>query len=174
MLKHFARTSLPIGLDLGGRWFKAAQASVRGGVSAKAKITRGAEPGAKGGTAATAVMTAADAQVLAGALERSGFSGNRVTVVAPRPLLYAGVLELPPRASGAPLEQLARVELARSNRVEEGSFTLGMWDVPLGPGGRGGRDPHHPTQVFAVGLANDRIEPVLAALEGVGLEVVAV
>jgi type IV pilus assembly protein PilM len=175
MLKHFARTSLPIGLDLSGRWFKAAQATSRG-VGAKAKITRGPEPGAKGGTAATpatAVLTPGDAQVLAGTLERGGFGGNRVTVVAPRHLLYAEILELPPRASGAPLEQLARVELARSSRCEEGSFTLGMWDVPLGSGGRGGgRD--QPTQVFAVGLPNERIEPVLAALEGVGLEVVAV
>src|SRR5262245_44364514 len=115
MLKHFARTSLPIGLDLSGRWFKAAQASARAGVCAKAKMTRGAE--AKG-TPAGAVLTPADAQVLAGALERSGFKGNRVTVVAPRHLLYAEILELPPRASGAPLEQLARVELARSNRCE--------------------------------------------------------
>src|SRR3954469_22371612 len=149
MLSQLMRTSLPIGLDLSGRWFKAAQASVRGGVRvmAKAKLTRGVEQGVKGAGAATpanAGLKGTDAQVLAGALERGGFSGRRVTVIAPRHLLYTEVLELPPRASGAPIEQLARVELARSNRCEEGSFTLGMWDVPLGPAGRGGggaRDP---------------------------------
>src|SRR5262245_23195185 len=106
MLKRWMTSSLPIGLDLSGRWLKAAQASVGGGVrlGAKAKMTRKPEEQADkkrtAATPATAVLNAGDAQLLAGMLERGGFSGRRVTVIAPRHMLYAEVLELPPRASG--------------------------------------------------------------------------
>jgi Tfp pilus assembly PilM family ATPase len=175
-----SRATLPIGLDISGRWLKAMQARYADGARCEAgahmRVPRGDTSGDGG---AEPPWGAKDAQLLAGVLERGNFSGKQAVLVAPRQLLFAEVLELPPRASGAPLEQLARMELARSNRCDEGSFTLGVWDLPTaaGPksaGQRPQRDPSQPTSVFACGLPHERIEPILQELEHAGVEVVAI
>src|SRR4051794_35623253 len=114
----FTRSRTPIGLDVAGRWVKAVQLSRTATglrLAAAARVAR-ADPAAG--------FSEADAQVLAGVLERAGFQGHDVVLGAPREMLLSDVLELPPRASGAPIEQLARVELARANKCDPASFEL--------------------------------------------------
>jgi Tfp pilus assembly PilM family ATPase len=167
----------PIGLQVSGRWIKAIQfrPAKRPGqppaivaCARLAKQAAGHEPAESGAPApAPAHLTAADAATLAGVLERQGFIGRRVVLVAPRDTLLTEVLELPPRASGAPIEQLARIELARVSRCEPDSFELGTWDLPTSSGSG-------PQPVFAVGMPHARSEPLVATLDAAGLEVVAI
>jgi Tfp pilus assembly PilM family ATPase len=164
----FSRAHEPIGLDISGRWIKAAQVSPSRSDSHKlgaaARLTR---------ADAAAPFSPADADLVAGVLERLGFEGHQVVLVAPRDMLYTDVLELPPRSSGAPIDQLARMELARSNRCDPDSFELGLWDLPAAGRGGGGAGPEG-SHVFAVGLPHEKSEPLISALEGAGFDVVAI
>jgi Tfp pilus assembly PilM family ATPase len=168
-----SRGAAPIGLDIAGRWIKAAQVGPgrhndRPRLLAAARLSRR-------DTSNVAAFSPADADLVAGVLDRAGFRGRQVVLVAPRDLLYTEVLELPPRSSGAPLEQLARMELARCNRCDPDSFELGHWDLPaLGRSGAARAGESDTTQVFAVGLAHNRAETIIDALHGAGLEVVAI
>src|SRR4051812_12575891 len=51
-------------------------------------------------------------------LERQGFSGNRVVLAAPVRKVHCDMLDLPPRASGAPIEEIAKAEVARVTRLD--------------------------------------------------------
>jgi Tfp pilus assembly PilM family ATPase len=169
-LPFFTPRAGAIGLDISGRWIKVAQvtrASHRGSFSllATARIPR-ADPRAEFGPA--------DAEMVAGAIDRAGFEGRTVVLGAPRELLVCDVLELPPRSSGAPIEQLARVELARTSRWESSSFELGLWDLPVLGRPSGTRQHSEATHVFAAALSHELAEPILASLEAAALEVIAV
>jgi hypothetical protein len=41
------------------------------------------------------------------------------------------VLEMPPKSSTAPIEQLARMELARTQKCAPDSFEMGFWELPI-------------------------------------------
>jgi Tfp pilus assembly PilM family ATPase len=157
LLQPFARARPLIGLDLAGRWMKAFQSLPSRHVTAC--VTR-RDPNAP--------FSEEDAALLAGVLERNGFQGTRVVVVPPRDAIMAEIVELPPRSSGAPLEELARVEVARSRKCDPASFELGTWELPAP--GRGSDQTH----MFAAGLPLHRAEPILDALESAGLETVAI
>lgn len=156
-----ARTT-PIGLDIGARRIKAAQWTLsRAGprLSAAACIDR-ASPGAP--------LTAEEAASVRGVLERQGFAGRRVVASAPATRVLTSVLELPPRSSGAPLEQIARSELARANGVAPGGLEMAFWELP--PGTRAVEGTH----VFAVALRHADADSMLDALEAAGLEAEAI
>jgi len=150
-------------LDLSGRCLAAAQLGPerKGGrtLMAAARMER-ANPAKPFGLE--------DATGLFGVLDRSGFEGRQVVIAAPRELLMASVLELPPRSSGAPLEEIARLELARANKCDPASFEMAMWDLPAP--GRGG----DATSVMAVALSHDRADQVVRVFDQVGLEVVGI
>jgi Tfp pilus assembly PilM family ATPase len=148
-----------IGVDLSGRWMKAVQF---GGprISASARMARKQPNGP---------FSREDALMLAGVFERAGFRGNRLVISPPREAIIAEVLELPPRGSGAPIEQLARIEVARTHKCDPSSFELGLWDLPS-PGRGGGEQSH----VFAAAMPFARSEPLLDACESAGLEVHAI
>ncbi len=146
-----------IGLDVSGRWMKAAQRGAAGPVLAR--VCR-KKPGA--------AFDKADATALAGVLDRSGFQGRRAVLLAPRGALLSATLELPPRSSGAPIEQLARMEVARTHKCEPDSFELGLWDLPA-PGREDGQ-----THVFAAALPVSQAEEIITAFEGTGLEIIAI
>ena len=100
-------------------------------------------------------------------LHRRGFTGHRVVAAVPDASVLTATAELPPRSSGAPLEHLARVELARAHGRLPDELEAGCWDLPAarGVGGGGGA-----TMVMTVGCAHDDADAVLSALDAVGLE----
>ena len=90
-------------------------------VEAVAALPRGA-PAAKIGRA--------EAHKLRSLLNKQGFTGNSIVLAVPADKLLTGILEMPPRASGAPIEQLARAELARMHNCEAVGFEMACWDLP--------------------------------------------
>src|SRR4051794_17457208 len=103
----------PIGLDIGSRWVKAVQLAGRGesrSLHAAAVLPTPVVPSVKD-PVAEAEMLQTIAARLSSQLVRQGFHGRDVVVAAPAHRLEADLLELPPRGSGAPLDDLARVEI---------------------------------------------------------------
>lgn len=151
----------PIGLDIGSRRVKAVQLA---GSGAKARVVAAAcidrlTPGA--------VLTPQEAERISGTLRRRGFSGQSVVAAVPLDRLVSGTLELPPKASGAPLEQIARQELARAGKCDPGRMEFGWWELP------GAGRPGEGTHALAMGCRHEDSEPFLEALESGGLECLA-
>lgn len=105
-----------------------------------------------------------EAQRLVDLLDRRGFVGHRVAVCVPTPHVMSGMLELPPRESGAPLDQIAQAEMARMHRCDPGAFELALWDLPQSARASEG------TAVFAAGCSHEHAEALLRPLDEVGLE----
>lgn len=148
----FGRGTLPIGLDVGSRCIKAAQVRRRaGGYELVGSLVIERSGGGDGAEIARAL----------GALARQGFEGRRCVCAIGKGALVSGVFELPPRSSGAPVDELAMVELCRSSALEEGSCEVSCWDLP------GDRRGGEMTGVLAVGCshadANELIEEVGAS-----------
>ncbi len=149
----------PIGVDVGHTTVRAAQVRWRGG---RPTLIAGMSwplrtPGA---------FTPDDVSVLAGAMDRAGFIGRDVVAAAPSRALLTTTMELPPRSSAAPLQQLARMELARIHRCEPQSLELGMWDMPT-PDRKPGA-----THAMVVGLPTDAGEAITGVFASAGLRLV--
>lgn len=155
-----------IGLDLGHRAFVAVQLSHRSGVWALEAGFSMARSVA-GPAAGSEQPSVEELKRLCEALNRQGFIGNRVVVAAPSSKVMSAALELPPRSSGAPVEDLAKQELARAARKSPDSIEVASWEVPAPPRAADG------TSVLAVGLAHEDAEGLLDALEGAGFFVEA-
>lgn len=114
----------PIGIDLDARAAHAAQL-VRSAdgweVLALASVTR---------TSHEPVPSVAEVRRIADALERLNFKGGEIVLSVPGDKLLTSALELPPRSSGAPLDQLATMEVARAHRRDAGSLEVAWWEVP--------------------------------------------
>lgn len=153
----------PIGLDVGGRHVKAAQLQTSHGkstwrLSAAACFPRphpGQDP------------TTQEAQDIAEVLFRRGFCGHKVVVPVPNDKLLSGVLDVPARAANVPIEQIARMELARTHRRPADSFEMGCWDLPAPD--RAKRN----AQVMAVACPHQEAAAVLDVFESAGLDVTA-
>jgi type IV pilus assembly protein PilM len=100
-------------------------------------------------------------------LHRQGFTGERVVLAAPTRQLEVDVLELPPASSGAPIHQIARMELARSAKIESDRFELGWWDLPA-PARAGAA-----SAVMAVALRHEHADAILDPFCTEGFHVVA-
>ncbi|MCP4379490.1 MAG: pilus assembly protein PilM [bacterium] len=154
-------SSRPIGVDIGCQQIKAVQLQGvpgRWAVSAAGVIERD-NPGESVGTA--------DVVQLREMLAKNSFVGNRVILAVPGNQLLSGIMELPPRSSGAPLEQLARTELSRMHRCEPDSFEMACWDLPA-PARAGGA-----TYVMAAGYAHAHADELIDTVESEGLNVYA-
>lgn len=116
--------SSPIGLDLGNRVIRAVQLDRAGEVLASARLLRN-KPGEPVG--------AEDVRRMQGVLYRSGFRGQEVVIAAPKSIIQRTTIDLPPRSSGAPLDQIARSELARQAHLDPDSFEFVWWDAPQPP-----------------------------------------
>lgn len=152
----------PIGVDVGGRHIKAAQlARASGGwrIEAAASVPRSpCDPDAPG-------IHREDVRELRDALAARGFRGRRVVLAVPADKLITGIMELPPRGSGAPIEQLARSELARMHRYDPRSFEMACWDLPS-PARAG-----EATYVMAAACSHDDANALLDLFENEGLAV---
>lgn len=126
-MKLCAPTKTPIAIDTGTRWFKAVQMRMRGvshpRICAAARLprTRPGEP-----------VTPDEVEGLMGMLGRQGFEGREVALVLPASRVLVSVMELPPKGSGAPLEQIGRAEMARTHRLEPGQLEMAWWELPGG------------------------------------------
>lgn len=154
----------PIGLDIGGRYVKAAQMTSSGrgdrswDLTACVSLPR---------VTPNAPMDEAEAARLAEVLGRQNFTGRSVVLSAPAGEVLASLLDLPPADSGAPLNQIAQVELAAQHRTDERSIQAAFWHLPgSGRGGGGGK-------AMAVGIACDHAEALVDLFERVGLTVKA-
>ncbi|MBT3200751.1 MAG: pilus assembly protein PilM [Phycisphaerales bacterium] len=154
-------SALPIGVDIGQRHIKAVQlkgSPGRWSISAAGAILR-ENPDAQ--------ADRTDALQLRNLLATGGFKGRKIILAVPGKHLLTGIMELPPRNSGAPLGQLARNELSRLHRCEPDSFEMACWDLP-DPARAGGL-----TYVMAAGCEHQYANSLVDTIESEGLEVAA-
>jgi Tfp pilus assembly PilM family ATPase len=174
------RTHSPVGIDAGARTVKAVQlgrerfGDGRWRVTAVAEVPRDeAAPPATPDKHApqqprpSYVLTESEVRRLVGTLERQGFRGIDVVLAVPNERVYSSMLELPPRSSNAPLEQIARMEVARAHRFAPDSFEMGCWDLPAAA--RATKQ----TPVMAVACTHADAAAVMDPFESEGLNVCA-
>ena len=162
MIRAMRASHAPIGVDVGSRHIKAAQlARASGGwrIEAAASVQRRpCDPGAPG-------IQREDVRQLHDALVARSFRGRRVVLAVPADKLMTGIMELPPRDSGAPIEQIARSELARMHRSDPQSFEIACWDLPS-PARAG-----EATYVMAAACTHNDANALLDLFENEGLSV---
>jgi len=154
-------TRSPIGMDVGARHIRAMQLHRQGGVwrvVAAAALPRTESP---------PIADEAQLRRFVGLLDRQGFVGRQVVLNVPEPMLFSGQLELPPRGSGAPLGQIAQMELARLHKREPDSFKMDSWDLPASARDLG------TTHLMVAGCGHADANLMLDRFESVGLDVVA-
>ena len=159
-MKRLGGASL-IGIDLEGRSVRAAQlvSTTRGWLlTAALALPRATSPAAP--------LDRPEVDGLALALARHGFTGRRVVLAIPEDKLVTGILELPPRTSGAPLDEIARTELANMHGYDPQAAEAVCWDLPVSS--RRGT-----TQAMGVACRHDDAEAVLKAFDASSLDVQA-
>lgn len=154
----------PIGLDIGDRWVKAVQlrrssAAKPWTLAARARFRR-----------LQAELDASEMSRIEHVLARRGFDGRGVVLAARPRSLTCAAITMPPASSGAPLDQIARAELARIARREPGAVEVGWWPVPAPAGGR----QHEATHALATACSRAEVEALVANFDAAGLEVEAV
>lgn len=163
---HWHRRHSYIGVGVSGKSLSAVQVSrpILGKGAGKARIEAAAAVARHG----SGPLTQDDAERLAGVLERRGFEGTKIVLGPARGATNVQPLELPPRTSGAPIDQIARAEMARVQRLDPGAIEVAMWDVP--PPVRAGKSTH----VMAASLPKQASVGCAALLDGVGLELISI
>jgi Tfp pilus assembly PilM family ATPase len=157
----------PIGLDIGERCVRAVQLR-RDPRSDNVELVAAARLRSPAGAGELTIPQAAD---VLDALDRQGFIGGRVVVGLPQRCVLSGVLEVPPRSSGAPLDVICRNELARAHRLESEQIESAWWELPPGP--VPSREIEG-AQAAVVGCRQSDAESIMTALEGGGAEVLAI
>ena len=144
-----------------GRWGHPAAAS-RGGEPwqlAAAGLVRRTPPGDK--------IDRRDIDSFRSMLKRRGFRGNRIVLAAPEEKLCSAVLELPPRSSGAPLEEIAASELARMHGYDPEAAEAFCWDLPPSARLKEG------SQVMAMACRHADAAALMDAFDAGGMDVIA-
>lgn len=159
---RISRLVSPIGIDVSEHAIAAAQLTCKRGKPAKLRAGIVIERTESG------PLSESEAAGLMQTLQRAGFEGREVVVAAPDDALMTAHLELPPHASNAPLDDIARAEMARLFRLSEDSLTMGYWDLPAVERAKGG-----PT-AMAIALSEETSLHVAKALNAVGWEVVGI
>lgn len=151
-----------VGVDVGARTINVAQLTRAGsGWRLKTAITM---PRSNG----TGPLDVVEWVKVYSLFERAGIRGLNVVVHAPPALLRREMLELPPRTSGAPIEQLARGELSRATKLDAAPFEFACWDLPTSARAASS------TAVMAVALPDADADRVINPCEAGGLYVCAI
>lgn len=154
----------PIGVDVGAAYIAAAQVREGAGgapaLHAAVRFER-ARPGTP--------LSVDEAARTLDVLDRQGFVGNTIVSCAPLARQISAVMELPTRASGAPVDVLARAEIARQHRLDVSRVQAQCWDLPVPPKTRGGETG----PVMAVGCTISDAESILHPLLEAGADVAA-
>jgi len=153
------RRRTPIGVDFGAKYVKAAQLSLQG---RRWRLTAGAlirrqHPDAP--------IDREECRRLRNLLARQGFTGREIRLHVPSTDLLASPLELPSMTEQAPFDQVARMEFARSHKVDPDAVELNWWRVPAPV------RSNQLTHVMAVGCRHADVEPLLEPCEAEGLVV---
>lgn len=157
-MKRLGPPTTPIGLDLGALTIRAAQRDLTGGVLALASVRRDAPD---------SPYSTRDFERLQGVLYRRGFRGRDLIIAAPKSIIQRTSIELPPKQSGAPIEQIARSELARQTHEQPDAFEFAWWNAPQPP--RHGAS----TRAIAVSIPHAKADALLDAAESIGLNPLA-
>ena len=147
----------PIGIDHDERELRAAQFERSGGVSTLRSVVvlgRSGE-GAPGEE---------ELGRLRGVLARRGFVGDETAIAPASDACAFHILELPPEDSGAPIDELTRVEIVRSGAHESGDIQFGGWALP---GGRRGTR-------FVSSVETERVSEAASGVERAGFVVTRV
>lgn len=149
----------PIGIDVGRHHVKAAQFNRSSGgwrIAAAASMPR---------TETGSDIQRADVRRLCDVLAKGKFKGRHIVLAVPSDKLLTTIMRLPPRTSGAPIEQIARSELARMHECDPETFEMACWDLPAPA--RAGES----TYVMAAVCLHVEANALLDAFEAEGLHV---
>ena len=149
----------PIGVDVGSRQIRAAQLfrTSRGWrVEALTSMARKNPDGA---------IDRQEAAYLRDVLKRQGFRGAEVVLAVPEAQLLTGVLELPAAGSGAPLKEIASVEISRMYDRQPGSLEVSYWPLPPTAQSKG------TCQAMAVAYPHADADELLNVFDSTGLNV---
>lgn len=115
----------PIGVDLDGRCIRAVQMnpSARKAEVQAATFVPRSNPGER--------IDEKEIERLVRLLPKRGFIGNEVVLAVPADRLLTGILELPPRRTGAPVDRIARSELSRMHKVSAATLEMASWALPV-------------------------------------------
>jgi len=158
-LRPVSRTA--IGIDLGRHTIKAAQLQLRGGhyrLRAMAMLPR---------PQADQDPCPGDALALKKVLRRQGFRGNRIVVAAPAKALLPAAIELPAKVTGAPADQIVRMELSRLHGAAPDSFEMVYWDL------RAPDSPKPVVHTLALACPHEAANNLLDLFERLGFRVEA-
>lgn len=114
-----------------------------------------------------APLSREEVQRLREAMALQGMHAGQVVIAAPAGHATLTAMELPPRASGAPLEQIAGMELSRLQKLEPGSFEITLWELPKAQG----RAKSGAESYIAATATHAAGEALSAAFDGSGLAV---
>lgn len=153
------RSRAPIGVDMGGRHVKAAQFN-RSSASWRVRAA-----GTAARTELKTVIDREEVRLLCDLLAANGFRGRSIVLAVPSDKLLTGIMELPPRNSGAPIDHLAKLELSRMHNCDPASFEVACWELP-----RPARAANT-TFVMATGCMHDDANALLDVFEAEGLRV---
>jgi type IV pilus assembly protein PilM len=161
-MRTIGRARTAIGVDIGSRNIKAAQLRMSGGrhcIVALSSLPR------------TKVGQEVDREELINVrsvLRRQGFRGTDVVLAAPEEKLLRGIFEVPRQVSGAPVAQIARMELSRMHNVPPNSFEMVCWEPsPAGESTKSAR------QTVAVACPHSAADALLDVFEESGFSVKA-
>jgi hypothetical protein len=147
-----------LAISINSRTISAAQVTRRGVLRAAVRVQR-----ALGSDASR--LLPGEGRLFLDAMDRAGFTSEAADVVVDQAAM-TGVYEVPPRSSGAPIERLAKAELARAHRVDPGQIEAAVCDAPRPASSRAGSQDH----VLAIGLSRDAVVPALLDLDHAGIE----
>ncbi len=149
-----------IGLDIGSRAIKFVGINARTGEARVSGVIPRSQPGAE--------IDATEISRIAAVLRRRGIWSRSVVLSAPPSMASNAMLELPPRSSGAPIERLAQIEMARMLRCEPNTIETVSWDVAIG-----GKAAQH-TSVMAVACSTSQATRIAEGFEDAGVVIEAI
>ena len=147
-----------VGVEIGSKWMRGAVVAPRGSgflVLSAVEIPRLTDARFPTGDEVTRLVQG---------FERQGVWVRDVVLGAPPDGLLSAVLELPPRSSGAPIDQLARTEIERDGN---GPMEVAVWDLPDGP-----RTRAH--EYLVVGLDYETSTGLIDPFQRLGIGVMAI
>ncbi len=155
-------TRTPIGVDVGSTSVKAVQLLRQGGrrqLAATAVMPRREKDGP---------LSPTEIDGFASVLYRRGFTSSDIVLGAPTSQLVSSVFPVPPVDSGAPREQIVRMELGRTHGCDPQQLEAASWELPSNS-----RASKKQATVMAVGCPHEAAAPVMDLFEDGGLSVQA-
>ncbi len=160
-MRRTGKSRTAIGVDVGSRSIKVAQLVMSGGkpqIAALSMLPR---------TIVGKQIDVDDILMMKRALKRQGFYGNDLVLAAPEVGLLRGVFDVPSQLSGAPIAQIARMELSRLHNVVPNSFEMVCWDPPNSGTSKS------TLQGTAIGCPHEAVETFIDLFEDSGFNVSA-